>query len=118
MKTLYYLSSCSTCLRIMKEIGEDQTWNIIDIKQNNIDAQTLDKIKSQKGSYESIFSKKAMKYKSMGLKDKNLSDEDYKNLIVSEYTFLQRPVIVLDNKYFVGNSKSTIAEVLLELNKK
>jgi arsenate reductase len=101
----------------MKEIGVDKTWDLIDIKQNNIDASTLDKIKAQKGSYESIFSKKAMKYKSMGLKDQQLSDDDFKKLILSEYTFLQRPVIEINNTYFVGNSKATVAAVISELSK-
>lgn len=117
MKTIYYLSSCSTCIRIMKEIGVDNTWNLVDIKQQNIDEKTLEGIKAQKGTYESVFSKKALKYKSMGLKDKNLKEEDFKQLILSEYTFLQRPVIKINETYFVGNSKTNIAEVITELSK-
>jgi arsenate reductase len=117
MKTIYYLSSCSTCIRIMKEIGVDNNWQLIDIKQQNIDEKTLEGIKAQKGTYESVFSKKAIKYKSMGLKDKNLKEEDFKQLILSEYTFLQRPVIKINEIYFVGNSKTKIAEVITELSK-
>ena len=60
------------------------------------------------GSYESLFSKRAMKYKSMGLKDQILSETDIKNLIVDEYTFLKRPVIIIADEIFVGNSKKTI----------
>jgi arsenate reductase len=60
------------------------------------------------GSYEALFSRRAMKYKSMRLADKNLSENDYKNLILDEYTFLKRPVIVVGDKQFVGNSKKVI----------
>ena len=62
-------------------------------------------------SYESLFSKRAMKYKAMGLKEKTLSENDIKNLIVDEYTFLKRPVIIINDKIFIGNSKKVIEAV-------
>ncbi|MDB2613499.1 hypothetical protein N9Y89_02305 [bacterium] len=37
-----------------------------------------------------------MKYKSMGLKDKSLSESDYKRLILEEDTFLKRPLLYDD----------------------
>ena len=60
------------------------------------------------GSYEALFSRRAMKYKSMGLKDKNLSEQDYRQLILDEYTFLKRPVIIVDDQIFVGNAKKEV----------
>ena len=68
------------------------------------------------GSYESLFSKRAMKYKAMGLKDKTLSENDIKNLIVDEYTFLKRPVILLNDEIFVGNSKKIVEAVKKKLD--
>ena len=56
-----------------------------------------------------------MKYKSMGLKDKALTEKDYKRLILEEYTFLKRPVIIINDKIFVGNAKKTIEAVAIEL---
>lgn len=49
-----------------------------------------------------------MKYRSLGLNEKELTEEEYKNLILEEYTFLKRPVIVVDDAVFVGNSKKTV----------
>ena len=46
MKRIYHLSTCSTCKRILKEINPDSTLELVDIKVNNIDASTLDWIKS------------------------------------------------------------------------
>lgn len=108
MKKIFFLSTCSTCQRIMTELGIDASWEQQDIKTTNIDAKTLDEISTQYGSYESIFSKRAMKYKSMGIKEKVTKDEDYRQLILDEYTFLKRPVIHIENEYFVGNSKKNI----------
>jgi arsenate reductase len=60
-------------------------------------------------SYESLFSRRAMKYKELGLKDKQLVEEDYRDLILGEYTFLKRPVVIIDKQIFVGSEKKNIA---------
>ena len=59
-------------------------------------------------SYETLFNKRARLYKSEGLKDNNLTEEDFKTLLLKEYTFLKRPVFIVNDKIFVGNSKKTI----------
>ena len=108
MKKIYYLSTCSTCNRIIKELQLDSSFEFQDIKSNKITPDQLDEMVKMTGSYEGLFSRKAMKYKSMGLKEKSLSENDYKNLILEEYTFLKRPVIIIDDKIFVGNSKKVV----------
>ena len=55
-----------------------------------------------------LFSRRAMKYKEMGLKDKNLTEDDYHRLILEEYTFLKRPVTINGKKIFIGNDKKTV----------
>ena len=52
----------------------------------------------------------------MGLKESRLSDSDYKALILEEYTFLKRPVIILEGKIFIGNSKQVVKSVSEELH--
>jgi arsenate reductase len=49
-----------------------------------------------------------MKYKSLGLKDKNLTEPDYRRYILEEYTFLKRPVIIDGEEVWVGNAPKTI----------
>ena len=102
MKRIYYLSSCDTCRRMMKEFDALKDFELIDIKSSNIDSTTLDFLKEKTGSYESLFSKRAIKYKTLGLKDKNLSDQDFRQLILDEYTFLKRPVLINGESVVVG----------------
>lgn len=109
MKKIYHLASCSTCQRIIKELGGGEGFEMQNIKEVSITPDQLDFMKEKAGSYEALFSRRAMKYKSMGLKDKNLTEADYKRLILEEYTFLKRPVIVIGEQVFVGNSKKTVA---------
>mgnify|MGYP000713528109 CR=1 FL=1 len=115
MRKIYYLSTCSTCTRIIKELNLDDSFEFQDIKTNKITEEQIERLHNLSGSYESLFSKRAMKYKSMGLKEKNLSETDIKKLILEEYTFLKRPVILLNNKIFIGNSKKVVEAVANEL---
>lgn len=111
MKKIYYLSSCSTCTRIINELKlKEKKFEFQDIKTEKITAAQLAEMKKMAGSYEALFSRVAMKYRALGLDKKQLTEEDYKKYILEEYTFLKRPVIIVNDKIFVGNSKNTIAE--------
>ncbi len=107
---IYHLSSCSTCQRIIKEL-EGNEFELIDIKKKHIDEDTLDQLKDEHGSYESLFNKRAMKYRAMELNKKDLSENEWKQHILNEYTFLKRPVIIVKGRSYLGNSKKTIAAV-------
>jgi len=100
----------------MKEIGVDDSWKQQDVKSEKLTVSQIEEMFVLSGSYDSLFSRRAMKYKSMGLKEKNLSEVDYKKLILDEYTFLKRPVIIIEGKIFIGNSKKVVASVIEEIN--
>ncbi len=107
MKKIYHLKTCDTCRRILKEM--DTTGYILqEIKTNPITVKQLDELFALTKSYEAIFSRRAKKYKQMDLKSQELSEKDYRQLILDEYTFLKRPVIINGNEVFVGNSKQKI----------
>jgi arsenate reductase len=109
MKKIYHLGTCTTCQAIIKETGIDKKgFEMQDIKPASITPAQLDEMKNMTGSYESLFSRRAMKYKEMGLKDKSLTEKDYRRLILEEYTLLKRPVVIINDKIFVGNEKKTI----------
>ena len=111
MKKVYHLSTCSTCNRIIKELNLNSDFVYQDIKTEKITPDQIDEMKDMAGSYEALFSRVAMKYKSLGLKDKQLGEEDYRNHILEEYTFLKRPVFIVNKAIFIGNSKKNIEAV-------
>ena len=117
MRKVYHLSTCDTCQRIIKELGlKDLRFDFQDIKKKNISAEELDKIHEKVGSYEALFSKRAQKYRSMGLNEMALKETDYRKYILEEYTFLKRPFIWIGDQVFVGNSKKTVEAVKAALN--
>lgn len=109
MKKIYHLASCDTCKRIINELELPDDFTFQDIKSDAISAEQLDEMARRSGTYESLFSRRARKYKSMGLKDRQLKETDYRDLILEEYTFLKRPVILMNDQIFVGNAPKTVA---------
>ena len=107
MKKIYYLKTCDTCRRILKDM--DTTDYILqEIKTEPITVKQLDEIHSLTNSYEVLFSRRAKKYKQMDLKNQELTEKDFRQLILEEYTFLKRPVIVNNNEVYVGNTKKRV----------
>lgn len=82
-----------------------------EIKSEPISESEIDTMAKHAGSYEALFSRRAMKYRSLGLNDKNLSEADYKKYILEEYTFLKRPVLLSSESIFIGNAKKTVDEM-------
>ena len=80
-----------------------------DIKISSISPEQLEQMKKMAGSYEALFSRRAMKYKEWKLKDKQLTEKDYRNYILKEYTFLKRPVVIINDKIFIGSEKKNVA---------
>ena len=81
-----------------------------DIKSEPITVAQVEAMRELSGSYEGLFSKRAKLYKEMELKDQNLTERDFKNYILQHYTFLKRPVIIVNDVIFIGNSKNVIAK--------
>ena len=111
MDKIYYLASCDTCRKIIKNLPKSAELEFQDIRQNPITEEQLEELYQMSGSYEALFSKKAQLYKSMDLKNKNLTEADYKKYLLEHYTFLSRPVFIIKGRVYVGNSQPNIHAV-------
>jgi arsenate reductase len=107
MKKVYYLSTCDTCAKIIKHLKlKEKGFKFQDIKTEPITKDQVEEMKELAGSYEALFSRVALKYKA--LDPKPTKESEYKSLILKEYTFLRRPVIISGKQIFVGSKKGTI----------
>lgn len=109
MKKIYYLKTCDTCRRILKEM-DTSDYILQEMKTEPITVQQIDELFELSNSYEVLFSRRAKKYKQMDLKNQNLAEKDYRQLILDEYTFLKRPVIVVADEIYVGNTKKRVTK--------
>ena len=115
MDKAYYLSTCDTCRKILASLPKNNL-ELHDIKANPLTEKEVDVLATMAGSYEALFSRRAERYKSYGLKDLQLTEADYKKYLIDHYTFLSRPVFVIGGKIYVGNGKANVANVIAALS--
>lgn len=116
MRKIYYLKTCDTCLKIIKSLPKTDGFIFQDIKEQEITVKQLEEMHALTGSYEVLFSKRAKLYKEMGLNHEvsgeKLTETDFKRYILEHYTFLARPVIIVGEKIFVGNSPKVVQQAI------
>ncbi|NEN23880.1 hypothetical protein G3O08_10245 [Cryomorpha ignava] len=105
MNKFYYLDTCDTCKRIMKELPLSGNVTLREIKSSPPTETEIDSLGKKAGSYEAIFSKRARKYRELGLNTQKLAEADFKKYLLSDYTFLKRPVLETSATAISGNSK-------------
>jgi arsenate reductase len=114
MKKVYFLKTCDTCQRILKEVPTDD-FERQEIKSTPVNTAQLEEMHQLSGSYEALFNKRARLCKTLDLKNKEVTESDYKQYILDEYTFLKRPVFMVENTIFIGNSAKVIDALKVEL---
>jgi arsenate reductase (glutaredoxin) len=117
-RKIFYLPNCGTCKRILSELKMESDDLLRDIKDEPIKPEELDEMAKLAGSYEALFSRIAMKYRSMGLNKLSLAEKDYRKFILEEYTFLKRPTVIVGDKIFIGSSKNNIGALIASYNKR
>ena len=108
MKKIYHLSTCDTSRRILKELAAPEGTELQDIKTSPLTPGQLEELKKRAGSYQALFSKRARLYRERNLKERTLAEGDFRELILEHYTFLNRPVVVVEEEVFIGNAAKTV----------
>ncbi|WP_124978871.1 arsenate reductase family protein [Nonlabens xiamenensis] len=104
-----HLATCNTCQRIKKELELPAQINDQNTKETPITEAQLEFLKEQAGSYEALFNRRSQQYRGRGLHEKDLSEQDYKALLLDHYSFLKRPILIYKGQAYIGNSKKTVA---------
>lgn len=115
---IYHLATCDTNRKVLAEVKPGKKVKMINIKENNISEEDLDYVAEQLGGYEQVFSKKALKYRQLGLHLRELTEDEMKKYILEEYTFLKRPVSIVNGKAFAGYTKVMVEGLKNELHAK
>ena len=117
MDIIYYLSSCETCKRILNDLAPPESIVLQDIKKNHISAIELDTIHNIiGGSYEDLLNKRSRIYQFERLKDMSLTEKELRAWILKEYSMLKRPLAVIGDQVFAGNSKNTVEALKQKIN--
>jgi len=109
MRKAYHLKNCGTCQRIIRDLGlVERGFVMKDIRQDIITPEELDVLAGLTGGYEPLFSRRAIKYKTLGLAGRALTEGDYRRYILEDPTFLKRPVVVVGDRVFAGSERGTL----------
>jgi arsenate reductase (glutaredoxin) len=80
----------------------------LDLKTEPLSRDEVEELARKVGGAEALFSKRAMKYRAMGLHEQQLSEDDLLRLMTEEYTFVTRPVIVRGDRATAGFSAKRV----------
>ena len=115
MRAFFYLKTCNTCIKIQNQLKLPEEIELRELKSKPITAVELEHLHTLSGSYESLFNRRSKLYTSMGLKHEALLEKDYRHYILDHYSFFKRPVLILDDKIYIGNSKKEVDGALNHL---
>lgn len=108
MKKILYLSTCNTCKRILSEINT-AGFALQDTKKTPASEEDIEFLRQHVNSYDELINRRAQLWQKRGLKNQNLSEDDYKTLLLDHYSFIKRPIFIDGEQVFIGNSKKTIS---------
>jgi arsenate reductase len=83
-----------------------------DLKAQPLSVDEVRDLAAKVGGVEKLFSKRAMKYRQMGLHEREVSEDEMVRLMTEEYTFVTRPVIVRGDRATAGFSAKRVDELL------
>lgn len=111
---VYWLPHCSTCQKAVEHLrGKGVTIRSLrDLKAQPLEHAEVEDLVRKVGGAETLFSKRAMKYRKMGLHEQTLSDDDLLRLMTEEYTFITRPVVVRGDRATAGFSAKRLDELV------
>ncbi|MFM1878710.1 MAG: hypothetical protein RLZZ241_1576 [Bacteroidota bacterium] len=109
MNKIYYLKTCDTCRRILKEIEPGPNTQLREIGITPIDSEELNALYCLAGSFEALLNKRAQLFKARGLNKQILTESEIRDLLLEHYTFLKRPIVLTNSEIFIGNSAKTVA---------
>lgn len=111
---IYGLPHCSTCKKAVEylENAGAQIEKFHDIKEDRLTKKDVVKLVRLVGGVDQLFSKRAMKYRAMGLHEREVSEKEMLDLMTEEYTFIRRPVLVDGETAIAGFAKKKYDELL------
>jgi arsenate reductase-like glutaredoxin family protein len=86
MKKVFYLKTCDTCLKILKQFDLNG-WEKREIKTQPITEEEIEEMYKISQSYEALFNKKSTQIKLQELDLKSMQEADFKELLMKIILF-------------------------------
>lgn len=106
------IKNCDTIKKTIKWLEANTIeFEFVDVKKEPL---TLDEIKELefKVGLDVLVNKRGMTYRKLGLKEKNLSDDDMLLTLEQNQSMIKRPVLVKDEAVMVGFDEEALSNFL------
>lgn len=102
MLKVYGIKNCNKVRDTFKWLEEnDVDYEFIDLKKDPLSEGKLDEFVYKVG-LDVLVNKRGMKWRTLGLKDKNLDEDQLFDQLLEHQTMIKRPVLELDDAVLVG----------------
>ena len=107
---VYWLPYCSTCQKAVAHLEAKGVpiRAFRNLKEEPLSQAEVRELAAKVGGVEALFSRRAMKYRAMGLHEREVSEDEMVRLMAEEYTFVTRPVIVRGERATAGFSAKRV----------
>lgn len=114
--TFYWLPNCSTCQKARRFLDRHrlQITRFRDIKEEPLARSEVENLARILGGAANLFSRRAVKYREMKLSEREMSANEMLDLMAEEYTFLKRPILVIDDRAIAGFFEKTFESFLYD----
>lgn len=118
VKVLFYLSTCTTCKRIIDQWNLPDEVEKIDLKKTPITPIQLDYLRSLVSNYRELLNSRSLILRKRNIRANELSETQIRELILEHYALLRRPILIYDENIFVGNNPGIVTEATKFINEK
>jgi arsenate reductase len=103
---MYWLPHCTTCQKAVQYLEKKghSVATFRDLKGDPLDRKEVERLAKLVGGADELFSRRARKYRSMNLSERELSSDEMIQLMIDDYTFIKRPVLLCDKRALSGFS--------------
>ncbi len=96
------IKNCNTIRKTLSWLDENGTeYEFRDVKKDPLSEEELSYLIERVG-LETLVNKRGMKWRSLGLSDKKLSDNELADLLMEHQVMIKRPVVAAESAVIVG----------------
>lgn len=112
MLKIYGIKNCDSVRKAIKYLKSHEiAYEFIDFREMPVDQETIASW-LEHTDIQTLFNTRGTTYRTLKLKELDLSDEEKQQWLAKENMLIKRPVIVLDNKVIVGYNESQYLETI------
>lgn len=107
------IKNCNTIKKTLNWLNEnDFEYSFRDVKKEPLSPNELAEFVRKVG-LDTLINRKGMKWRTLGLKDKNLSDNDLFDVLHEHQTMIKRPLLHLNEAAMVGFDDEALTEFIM-----